>query len=331
MRVSVRPAQIPPGDDPSSAWSRFNPQDVADHQAPAVSSDQPRPALGRLLAFDASAVGNGFGKAAVFTVVTLPFLALLVAIVQLWGRLVGWSDIALLVGLYVPVGLGVTAGYHRMLTHKSFRAQPVVELLLLILGSMAVEGAALTWAADHLKHHQFSDRAGDPHSPTEGLWHAHIGWLFCQSHADSETYCHALLKDRIVVFVDRTFVLWVALGLLVPFAVGGWEGLLWGGLVRTFLVHHVTWSVNSVCHTWGTRPYETTDRSRNNWAVGLLAFGEGYHNNHHRWPRAAIHGMDTWQFDGAAALIQVLERLRLVTDVYRIPVATRLQASAKSP
>lgn len=293
-----------------------------------VSDETPmgahRSTQGHLVSSTSSGIGERLHKSAVFLIVVLPFFALLLAVHQLWGHLVGWSDLALLLGTYLPISLGVTVGYHRMLTHRSFRAHPIVKLALLALGSMSVEGAALTWAADHLKHHQLSDQKGDPHSPTEGLWHAHIGWLFNSGHADVETYCRALLKDRVIVFVDRTFPLWVVLTLVVPFAIGGWEGLLWGGLVRIFFVHHVTWSVNSVCHTWGKRPYRTTDRSRNNWAVGLLALGEGYHNNHHRWPKAAFHGMDKGQFDASALFIRVLERVHLVTDVHRIPLETRL-------
>jgi stearoyl-CoA desaturase (delta-9 desaturase) len=266
-------------------------------------------------------------KIVMVTVVVAPFLALLVALWQLWDRAVGWGDVLLLIGTYIPVSLGVTAGFHRMLTHKSFVGHPVTKFLLLVLGSMAIEGNCIGWAADHLLHHKLSDKAGDPHSPTEGLWHAHLGWLFDGKQADPEFYCPSLLRDRIIVFVDRTFFLWAALGLLIPFLIGGWQGLIWGGLVRVFFVHHITWSVNSVCHTWGARPYATDDRSRNNWAVGLLAMGEGYHNSHHRWPRAAIHGMDRWQFDASAWLIQILERLHLASDVYRIPLETRLRTA----
>ena len=257
-------------------------------------------------------------RAAVLVVVVAPFLATIVAIVQLWQWLVTWQDLALLIGMYLPISLGVTAGFHRMLTHRSFRAHPVVRATLLILGSMAIEGAAITWAANHLKHHALADQEGDPHSPVDGLFHAHLGWLFTTDDADPKVYCRHLLRDPVVVFVDRTFLLWVALSLLIPFAIGGWTGLLWGGLVRIFYVHHVTWSVNSVCHTFGRRSFETSDRSRNQWTVGLLALGEGWHNNHHAFPRSAVHGLDRWQFDASAWLIAGLERLRLVREVQRI-------------
>ncbi len=254
----------------------------------------------------------------VLVIVVVPFIALVVAIWRLWARLVTPHDLVLMLGMYIPIALGVTAGFHRMLTHRSFKAHPAVRFLLLVLGSMAVEGTAIGWAANHLKHHALSDKEGDPHSPLDGLLHAHLGWLFNGDQADPKIYGRFLLKDPVAVFVDRTFGVWVVLSLLIPFLLGGWTGLLWGGLVRMFFVHHVTWSVNSVCHTFGKRSYETTDRSHNQWMVGLLAMGEGWHNNHHAFPRAAIHGMDRWQLDGSAFLITTLEKLRLVTEVYRV-------------
>jgi stearoyl-CoA desaturase (delta-9 desaturase) len=238
--------------------------------------------------------------------------------VQLWQWAVSWSDLALLFATYLPISLGVTAGFHRMLTHRSFHAHPVVRLILLILGSMAVEGAAITWAANHLKHHSLADKEGDPHSPVDGLFHAHLGWLFSEDDADPTVYCRHLLKDPVVVFVHRTFFVWAILSLAIPYAIGGWTGLLWGGLVRMFYVHHVTWSVNSVCHTFGRRDFETPDRSRNQWMIGLLAFGEGWHNNHHAFPRSAVHGLGRWQFDASAWLIDGFERLKLARDVQRV-------------
>jgi len=286
---------------------------------------EPRPVAARL----ADGHESLTSKIAVGVVVVAPFVALLVAAHQLWDHGIGWKDIALLVGTYIPISLGVTVGFHRLLTHKSFHAHPIVKFVLLAWGSMAIEGNCIGWAADHLLHHQLSDQDGDPHSPTAGFWHAHLGWLFDGQQADPDYYCPSLRKDPIIAFVDRTFPLWVVLSLAVPFLIGGWEGLLWGGLVRVFFVHHVTWSVNSVCHTWGSRPYETTDRSHNNWLVGILGMGEGYHNNHHRWPRAAIHGMDRWQIDASAWVIQLLEKLRLATDVRRISWETRQRTRAQ--
>jgi len=247
-----------------------------------------------------------------------PFVATGFAVFELWDRAVGWRDLALCVGLYVPISLGVTVGFHRMLTHHSFRAHPVVRGALLVLGSMAVEGPAIDWAANHLKHHALADRLGDPHSPVEGLLHSHLGWLFTHDQADPHIYCRALLKDPVVVFVHRTFFVWTLASLIIPFVLGGWTGLLWGGLVRMFFVHHVTWSVNSVCHTFGRRAFETADRSRNQWTVGLLAMGEGWHNNHHAFPRSAVHGLDRWQLDVSAWVIGALERVRLAQDIQRI-------------
>ncbi len=286
-------------------------------------------------AFERAPRAGGLGLRAhqsmVLAVVTIPFVALGVAIWQLWGRLVTGADLALLVGMYVPISLGVTAGFHRMLTHRSFNAHPVVQFALLVLGSMGVEGSAIQWAADHLKHHALSDQEGDPHSPVEGLWHSHLGWLFEPTHADPRVYGKHLLKDPIIHLVDRTFLVWVVLSLLIPLAIGGWQGLLWGGLVRIFLVHHVTWSVNSVCHTFGKRSYETTDRSHNNWVVGLLAMGEGWHNNHHAFPRAAIHGMDRLQMDASAWLITGLERVHLASEVVRVPAEQRTRKRLGRP
>ncbi len=258
-------------------------------------------------------------KAAVLLAVIAPFVATLYAIWTLWERAVHWSDIAILLGMYTFITLGVTVGFHRMLTHRSFQPHPVVKCILLILGSMSLEGAAIEWAATHTKHHAHSDREGDPHSPVEGFVHSHLGWLFKDKMADPAVYCRHLLKDPIVMFVSRTFFLWVVISLLIPFALGGWSGLLWGGLVRIFLIHHVTWSVNSICHTFGKRAFETSDKSRNEWVVGLLAFGEGWHNNHHAFPRSAFHGLRWWQVDFSGYTIWLLERLGLARDVYRVP------------
>lgn len=257
----------------------------------------------------------------VLVFVVVPFLATLFAIWLLWQRAVHWSDLILLVGGYTLVILGVGMGFHRMLTHRSFRPHPIVKALLLLLGSMALEGPALEWAATHLKHHAHADQEGDPHSPVEGLFHAHIGWVLREFSNDPQIYCPRLITDPVVSFMSRTFALWVVLSLVIPFALGGWSGLLWGGLVRIFLVHHVTWSVNSICHTFGRREFETRDRSRNEWIIGLLAFGEGWHNNHHAFPRSAFHGLHWWQVDLSGSLIWLLERLGLVREVYRVPLA----------
>ena len=263
------------------------------------------------------------GRYVVLVIVVVPFVATLFAIWLVWARAVHWSDLILLGSLYALIDLGVGVGFHRMLTHRSFQPHPVLKLLLLVLGSMSLEGPALEWAATHIKHHAHADREGDPHSPVEGFVHAHLGWIVKSAYTDPQVYCRHLLKDPIVVFVSRTFLLWVVLSLAIPFALGGWSGLLWGGLVRIFLVHHVTWSVNSVCHSFGRREFETNDRSRNEWVVGMLAFGEGWHNNHHAFPRSAFHGLHWWQFDLCGYTIWALERCGLARQVYRIPPALR--------
>ncbi len=269
-------------------------------------------------------------KIVMLVVVVLPFLATLFAIELLWQRAVNWTDIALLIAFIVMAGLGVTIGYHRMLTHRSFQPNPVVKFIFLAFGSMAVEGPALEWAATHIKHHAYSDREGDPHSPVEGFWHAHMGWMFKTTDADPNVYCRNLVRDPMVVFMSSTFFLWVILSLAIPFAIGGWTGLLWGGLVRIFFTHHITWSVNSVCHTFGKREFETRDRSRNEWIVGLLGFGEGWHNNHHAFPRSAFHGLHWWQFDLSGYVIWTLERVGLVRDVYRVSPAMRARYASKN-
>lgn len=278
-------------------------------------------------------------KIVVLVVVVVPLAATLLAIRLLWQRAVHPLDLALLAVMYALVAFGVTIGYHRMLTHRSFRPHPAVKAILLILGSMAVEGPPLDWAATHIKHHARADREGDPHSPVDGFFHAHLGWIFGDGEADPAQYCRHLLHDHIVIAVSRTFLLWAALSLAIPFGIGflfggwplAWTALLWGGLVRLFLTHHVTWSVNSVCHTFGKRAFETPDRSRNEWVIGLLAFGEGWHNNHHAFPRSAFHGLRWWQLDVSGYLIWTLERLGLAAEVYRVPRALmRRQAAGSS-
>lgn len=259
-------------------------------------------------------------KLGVLIVVVLPFLATIYAMVMLWNRAVDWLDVTLMVVFYCISGLGITVGFHRMLTHKSFETHPWMKRLLLIMGSMAVEGSPIVWASTHIQHHAHSDGEDDPHSPLEGLWHAHAGWLF--THKENiEVYGTWLKKDPDVVWVARTWLIWAGLGLLIPFLIAGWSGLIWGGLVRIFLTHHITWSVNSICHTFGARDYQTRDASRNNFIVGLLAFGEGWHNNHHAFPRSAFHGLRWWQIDISAYVIRALEAAGLVWNVYRVKPA----------
>lgn len=244
-----------------------------------------------------------------------PLVATASALYTLWEEWISWTELGLFLAFYFLTGLGITIGFHRLLTHRSFEVGPVLKATFLILGSMAVQGRAIDWAANHLKHHAFSDQEGDPHSPLEGFFHAHVGWLFSAPPADRERYAKKLIDDPIISFVDRTFLVWVGLGLLIPYLIGGWEGLLWGGFVRIAFVNHVTWAVNSVCHTFGDRPFDIKDMSRNNWIVGLLAFGEGWHHNHHAFPAMAYHGMSWRQFDLSAIVIRLLSKLRLARNV----------------
>ena len=258
-------------------------------------------------------------KAVVLIGVTVPFLATVLAICLLWKRAVSWSDLALLAAMYSLIKLGEEVGIHRMLSHRSFQPHPIVKFVLLVLGSMAVEGPVLEWAAIHIRHHARADREGDPHSPVEGFFHAYIGWLFKDRIPDPNIYCRHLLQDPIVVLVNRTYGLWVMLSLVLPLLVDGWSGFLWASLVRVFLVHHVTFSTNSICHAFGKREFETTDESRNQWVVALLSFGQGWHNNHHAFPRSSFTGLHWWQFDLSGYLIWTLERLGLARDVHRFP------------
>ncbi|MBM3231608.1 acyl-CoA desaturase [Candidatus Peregrinibacteria bacterium] len=251
--------------------------------------------------------------------VILPFVTVITAAVLLWNRYVFWTDIALMLVLQFFCTLGITVGYHRMLTHDSFKAVWPVRAFFIMCGCMALEGKPIEWVATHIKHHAFSDDDDDPHSPLKSFFHAHMGWLFSSANfADPKEYAPDLLRNRLVVFIDRLYFLWVSFAFLIPFALGGFTGLLWGGFVRVFLTTHITWSVNSICHTFGGRAFETTDESRNNWIVGLLAFGEGWHNNHHAFPKNAFHGMWWYQFDLSGLVIRALEGTGLAWDVQRV-------------
>ncbi len=257
-------------------------------------------------------------KGVTLVAVVLPFVATVFAIVKLWQHEVVPIDLALLAGFYLITCFGIGIGFHRFATHRSFQSRPVVEFILLAAGSMAVEGPVLQWVATHWKHHKHADKPGDPHSPLEGLFHSHMGWMFGNSGGDPAVDAKQLMKDPIAVFISRTFVLWVGLGLLIPFLIDGWRGLLWGGLVRIFIMHHVTWSVNSVCHQFGRRSFDTPDQSRNQWLVGLLGLGEGWHNNHHAFPESAFHGLHWYEIDASGYLIRLLERTRLISGVRRV-------------
>jgi stearoyl-CoA desaturase (delta-9 desaturase) len=268
--------------------------------------------------------------------VVVPFLGVLLAVLLTWNRWVDGADLALLGALYLLTAAGVTVGFHRLLTHRSFQTHARVERALAILGSLSVEGSVLDWVADHRKHHAHTDEEGDPHSPhvghgsgLAGLWHAHAGWLTkTQGQADWKRYARDLYDDEAMRRIGRRFPLWVALSLLLPTAAGcalhGWtlegaiRGYVWGGLVRIFLVHHVTWSVNSVCHFFGRRRFATEDRSTNVAWLALLSLGESWHHNHHAFPRSARHGLRWYELDPSALIIATLERLGLAWNVVRV-------------
>jgi stearoyl-CoA desaturase (delta-9 desaturase) len=272
--------------------------------------------------------------------VPLPLVGLIAAIVLLWDRAVGPLELALLVSTYVITCLGVTLGYHRMFTHRAFESSRAFRAVIAVLGSMAVEGSVITWVADHRKHHAFTDQDGDPHSPhlsgdgfwggVTGLWHAHIGWLFeTVGTADKQRFAGDLVKDRVLRVVDKLFGLWVFVSFAIPFAlgwiIGGGLGaaltaLLWGGFVRVFLLHHVTWSINSICHFFGRKRFDIEDESRNVFWLAPLSMGESWHHNHHAFPTSAFHGLRWWErlADPTGLVIALFEKLGLVWNVVRV-------------
>jgi stearoyl-CoA desaturase (delta-9 desaturase) len=274
-------------------------------------------------------------------VTLVPFLALGLVAWQLWDRALHWHDLTVFAIVYLATGLGVTVGFHRYLTHRSFATSRHLRAVLAALGSAAIEGPVISWVADHRKHHAFSDREGDPHSPhvghgtgwrgqLRGLVHAHLGWLFIHTQrAARRRYAPDLMRDPVVSFIDRTFVLWAAVGLALPFGLGvaiggtitaGLTGLLWGGFVRIFVIHHITYSINSLCHFFGRRRFDTGDESRNLTWLALFSFGESWHNNHHAFPTSARHGLRLWEraLDPSAIVIRLLEVCGLAWDVVRV-------------
>jgi stearoyl-CoA desaturase (delta-9 desaturase) len=263
---------------------------------------------------------------------------------MLWGWGLGWTDVGLAVGFYLVSSLGVTVGYHRHFTHGSFKANRPLRIALAVAGGLASQGSVVDWVADHRRHHAFSDREGDPHSPwlfgtspaaiAKGFWHAHMGWLFERDQTNAERFAPDLLADPDIRAVDRLFVPLTVVTLGLPGVLGGlitwsvWGGvtaLFWAGLVRVALLHHVTWSVNSICHMVGSRPFESRDRAANFWPLAILSMGESWHNSHHADPTGARHGVLRGQLDISARMIWIFEKLGWATNV-RWPKPDRLAA-----
>jgi stearoyl-CoA desaturase (delta-9 desaturase) len=276
--------------------------------------------------------------------IAIPFLAVLAAVPVAWGWGLGWRDVAISLSMYVVTGLGITVGFHRFFTHGSFRAPRALKIVLAVAGSLAIEGPVVRWVADHRRHHAFSDREGDPHSPwrygetvpalIKGLWHAHSGWLFDREQTNPRKYTPDLMRDPDIAAISARFNALVAVSMLLPPVLGGllswsWQGAVtaffWGSLVRVSLLHHVTWSINSICHAIGQRPFNSRDKSGNVWWLAVFSFGESWHNLHHADPTCARHGVLRGQVDISARTIWIFERLGWATDV-RWPKADRIEA-----
>jgi stearoyl-CoA desaturase (delta-9 desaturase) len=284
----------------------------------------------------------------VYVFVILPLLALVATVPFAWGWGLTWVDVGIAAVFYVVSGLGITVGYHRYFTHGSFKAKRPLRVALAIAGSLAMQGPVITWVADHRRHHAFSDKEGDPHSPwlygtgpaalAKGFWHSHMGWLFDRDLTNRERFTPDLLADRDILRVDRLFITWSVATLLVPAALGGlltwsWWGALtaffWAGLVRVGLLHHVTWSINSICHMIGDQPFAARDHSRNVWPLAVLSFGESWHNLHHADPTCARHGVQRGQVDISARVIWAFEKLGWAHSV-RWPTQRRLAKLARA-
>jgi stearoyl-CoA desaturase (Delta-9 desaturase) len=277
----------------------------------------------------------------------VPLLALAAAVPLAWGWGLTWLDVGLAVVFYYLTGLGVTVGFHRYFTHGSFKAKRPLRIALAVIGSTAFQGGVIGWVADHRRHHAFSDKEGDPHSPwpfgtsaaamIRGFWHSHMGWILGRDRTNARRFAPDLLADRDIVAVDRLFLPLTLASLLVPALIGGlvswsWWGaftaLFWAGLVRVAVLHHVTWSINSICHMFGDRPFAARDRSANVWWLAVLSFGESWHNLHHADPTCARHGVRRGQVDISARIIRVFERLGWAHSV-RWPTTRRLERLAR--
>ena len=280
-------------------------------------------------------------------VTVVPFVGFVWAVIALWGNGLSAVDAVIAIAFYLWTGFGITIGFHRYFTHQSFETNRTARAVLAIAGSMAVQGPLIKWVADHRRHHAFSDKEGDPHSPhldegpgvrgvLKGLWHAHMGWLFSDEQTSPRRWCPDMLKDPTMRTIDRLFPLWVVLTFALPptlgFAVtgtlaGALSAALWGSLVRVFMLHHVTWSINSICHFYGKRPFEGEDFSTNNWPLAIISLGESWHNNHHAFPSSAVHGIGKAQLDLSGGLIALLEKAGVAQRVKRV---TEKQLEAKS-
>jgi stearoyl-CoA desaturase (delta-9 desaturase) len=278
-----------------------------------------------------------FQRRVILFMTVLPFLGVGLAVWATWGWGLSLLDVTIFISTYLFTGFGITVGFHRLLTHRSFEPTRWVRGLFAVAGSMAVEGDVTKWVADHRRHHAFSDQPGDPHSPhlvdepgmkgvLKGLWHAHMGWFFDDQMTDPERWAPDIVKDPMMRRISKLFTPLTILSFVGPALVGlaitqtlkgALTAFLWGSLARIFLLHHVTWSVNSICHYYGRRPYETTDMSTNNWPLAVISFGESWHNNHHAFPSSAFHGLKRLQFDPGRGLIRVLSRFGLIENVHQ--------------
>jgi stearoyl-CoA desaturase (Delta-9 desaturase) len=284
-----------------------------------------------------------------YVFVIVPFLALAAIVPAVWGWGLSWTDVSLAVGFYFLTLLGVTVGYHRHFTHGSYKASRPLRVALATVGGMAIQGPVVQWVADHRRHHAFADREGDPHSPwrygagarnlAKGMFHAHMGWLFDRRQTNAERYAPDLLRDTAVRRTSRLFVVWAFLSLALPAVIGGlvtgswtgaWSAFFWAGLVRVALLHHVTWSINSVCHLVGNRPFTSRDRATNFWPLAILSGGESWHNLHHADPTCARHGVLRGQIDISARVIWAFEKLGWARDV-KWPDPLRLAAKRHVP
>ncbi len=282
-------------------------------------------------------------KIAVLSLTIIPFIVFVGAVIYYWGTGISLTSLILLIVFYSITTIGIGVGYHRLFTHKGFQTKPWLKATLALAGAFAIQGQVIRWVADHRRHHAYSDRPGDPHSPhvhegetwwdmIKGFWYAHMGWFWDSEETTASKFAPDLVKDKMIVWIDKHYGWWIALSFILP-GLLGWaitgafsgflEGVIWAGAVRVFFLHHVTWSINSICHLFGQRPYKTRDLSRNNFIFGVLAFGEGWHNNHHAFPAAAVHGFHWWQIDINGITIWLFEKLGWVWNVQRATEAQK--------